>query len=91
MIRISYAFIGINEYVISLREISMNEEVIALLERLVLVNENVLDTLCDIKSELATINEELDWTKEHSHSKMHLDKLEEIESKLFEIEINLPA
>lgn len=69
----------------------MNEKVIALLERLVLVNENVLDTLCDIKSELATINEELDWTKEDSHSKMHLGKLEEIESKLFEIEINLPA
>jgi len=67
----------------------MNDvESIALLERLVQVNEEVMEALHDIKFEVSTIASELNWTKEHSHSKMHLNKLEEIESKLFDIELN---
>ncbi|WP_233010733.1 hypothetical protein [Rheinheimera faecalis] len=66
----------------------MNDTAIALLERLVFINENVLETLNDIKLELSAIKEELDWTKEHSHSKVQLDQLVEIQSILSEIECN---
>jgi len=67
----------------------MNEEAIALLERLVLVNENILDTLSDIKFQLATLNDEFDWTKDNSYSKTHLDKLEEIEARIYSVELNI--
>ena len=66
----------------------MNDEALELLSRLVSVNEEMLSTLEGIKDELSTLNDELNWTKEHSHSKMQLNKLEEIESRLFNIELN---
>jgi hypothetical protein len=49
-----------------------------------------LEALFDIKSDLAEVVEELDWSKELSHSKMHLDKLEEIDCKLFDLSLNMP-
>jgi hypothetical protein len=68
----------------------MNEETNQYLQQLVSLNEGILEALFEIKSDIVEIKEELNWTKEHSHSKMHLDKLEEIDSKLFDISINLP-
>ncbi|GAA0538817.1 hypothetical protein GCM10009098_02940 [Rheinheimera aquimaris] len=68
----------------------MNEEANQYLQQLVSLNENILEALLDIKSDLTEIREELNWTKEHSHSKMHLDKLEEIDSKLFDISLSMP-
>ena len=68
----------------------MNNEVNQYLQQLVSLNENILEALIDIKSDLGEIREELNWTSEHSHSKMHLDKLEEIDSKLFDISLSMP-
>lgn len=68
----------------------MNEETNQYLQKLVSLNESILETLFEIKTDLAEVKEELNWTKEHSHSKMHLDKLEEIDSKLFDISLNMP-
>lgn len=65
----------------------MSDDVVVLLERLVQINERVLEKLDEVKLELSAITNELDWEKEHSHSKVHLDKLKEIESKLFNFEI----
>ncbi|GAA0348172.1 hypothetical protein GCM10009092_10700 [Bowmanella denitrificans] len=67
----------------------MSNEQTALLERLVQVNEQILEKLFDIQNELSTITNELDWTKEHSHSKMQLEWLEEIDTKLYEISLSL--
>ncbi|MGS0698769.1 hypothetical protein [Shewanella sp. 30m-9] len=69
----------------------MNEETNQYLQQLVSLNEGILEALFEIKSDIAEIKEELNWTKEHSHSKMHLDKLEEMDSKLFDISLNLPG
>lgn len=68
----------------------MNEETNQYLERLVSLNESILEALFDIKYDLADVIEELDWSKELSHSKMHLDKLEEIDCKLFDLSLNMP-
>lgn len=68
----------------------MNEETNQYLQQLVSLNESILESLFEIKSDIAEVKEELNWTKEHSHSKMHLDKLEEIDAKLFSISIDLP-
>lgn len=68
----------------------MNEEAKEYLQQLVSLNESILNALFDIKSDLSEIRDELNWTKEHSHSKVHLDKLEEIDAKLFDISLSMP-
>jgi hypothetical protein len=66
----------------------MNDETTDLLERLIQVNKDMVETLYDIKSSLSIITNDLDIKKTGSYSRMHLIKLEEIESKLANIEIN---
>ncbi|KAB2825909.1 hypothetical protein [Aliivibrio finisterrensis] len=53
-----------------------------LLERLITVNEQILETVTDIKSEVQEINKELNWVEEHSYAKVIYDGLNAIESKL---------
>ncbi len=66
----------------------MNENIEALLENLVSINAEILSTLQDIKADIGTIKNELDYTREDTHSGVHLDKLDQIESALADIELN---
>lgn len=68
----------------------MNEETNQHLQMLVSLNERILEALFDVKSDLDEIKEELNWTKEHSHSNMQLERLQEIESTLVGISCNMP-
>ncbi|MFP8967373.1 hypothetical protein ACKC9G_12395 [Pokkaliibacter sp. CJK22405] len=69
----------------------MSEEVAALLESLISVNENILETMLDIKLSLESIHEEPDWSKDLSSSKMHLEKLDSIESILQDVALNIAS
>ncbi|WP_305811426.1 hypothetical protein [Photobacterium leiognathi] len=57
-----------------------------LLEKLISVNEQILETVIDIKSEVQNINKELNWVEEYSYAKMVYGSLKEIELKLFSID-----
>ena len=60
-----------------------------LLERLITVNEQILETVTDIKSEVQDINKELNWVEEHSYAKVIYDGLNAIESKLDTIDLGI--
>lgn len=60
-----------------------------LLERLITVNEQILETVTDIKSEVQEINKELNWVEEHSYAKVIYDGLNAIESKLDTIDLGI--
>ena len=60
-----------------------------LLERLITVNEQILETVIDIKSEVEDINKELNWVEEHSYAKVIYDGLNAIESKLDTIDLGI--
>ncbi|HIF9252477.1 TPA: hypothetical protein ACX6RB_003630 [Photobacterium damselae] len=60
----------------------MDNKIEALLEKLVETNENVLSVLYGILSEIETITSELDWSKDNTHSRAHLERLESIDINL---------
>ncbi len=64
------------------------ENLETLLERLIEVNEAILSEISEIKTGIEEIKDELNWVGEHSYAKMVYDGLNEIESKLSEIETN---
>ncbi|MEH0666018.1 hypothetical protein H4F18_06895 [Vibrio scophthalmi] len=57
-----------------------------LLEKLIAVNEQILETVLDIKTEVQDINKELNWVEEHSYAKVVYDSLNTIERKLDSID-----
>lgn len=64
------------------------ENLETLLERLIEVNESILNEMSEIKTGIEEIKDELNWVGDHSYAKMVYDGLNEIESKLSEIETN---
>lgn len=65
-----------------------NKEIQELLENILLVNERILDSLTDIRSDLFVIRNELSWVEEYSYAKTVYDQLNEISRKLDSIDIN---
>lgn len=66
-----------------------NENMEALLLRLIEVNEQVSEQLTDIKSDLGEIRSEMDWAKDLSFAKQINDTLNSIDSRLIDIDTNL--
>ncbi|MGA4532182.1 hypothetical protein ACPA1H_17740 [Ectopseudomonas chengduensis] len=67
------------------------ENIELLLEKLININEAILDKLDDVKYEVSTIKDELDWIKEHSYAKVVYDGIHEISSKLDTIEMGISS
>ena len=59
-----------------------NLDIELLLERLISVNERILEKLEDIGSDIDSIKNELNWIEEHSYAKIVYDGLNEISNKL---------
>lgn len=68
-----------------------NESIELLLERLININEAILDKLDDIKNEVTTIKDELDWSQDYSYAKIVNDGLNEITTKLEIIEMEVSS
>lgn len=63
-----------------------NQNIEILLERLISVNEQILEKLDDVKYELGAIKEEFNWVGNLTYGKMVNDSLSEITEKLINIE-----
>lgn len=59
-----------------------------LLSTLINVNENILESLNDIKYDINTIKEELNWVEDHSYAKKVCDSLHQIELNLIDISVS---
>ena len=59
-----------------------------LLERLITVNEEMLEKLNHINGNLIEVHTELNWVEKHSSARMIYDGLSEISSLLNNIDIN---
>lgn len=64
------------------------ENIELLLEKLVAINEEVSEKLDDIKYDLASIKDELNWVGEHTYAKVVYEGLNNIEMRLIGIESN---
>ena len=65
------------------------ENVELLLENLVSINSQILDELRDMKSDISSILEELNWAGEHTFAEKVTDGLTEIESSLDAIDTSI--
>ena len=65
------------------------ENIEILLENLISVNEKILDELCEIKSGISEITNELNWVGEHTYAKVVHDELNNISTKLESIDCTL--
>ena len=60
----------------------------SLIGELISVNEQILDRLDDIRSELSEVRMEVDWSEESSSAKQILERLDSIESNTFSTSLN---
>lgn len=60
----------------------------SLIGELISVNEQILDRLDDIRSELSEVRMEVDWSEESSSAKQILERLDSIESHTFSTSLN---
>ncbi len=61
----------------------MNTELIeALLSRLVEINENILESISEIKDEITEIKGELNWINDHSFASALLNRIDEASTKI---------
>jgi hypothetical protein len=65
-----------------------SEHIEMLLERLVTVNEAILDKLEDIKCDVGIIKEELNWVGENTYAQVVANRLHEIQLGIIGIESN---
>ena len=63
----------------------MNTELIeALLSRLVDVNENILESINDLRGDIKEIKDELNWINDHSFASTLLNRIDEASSNISE-------
>ncbi|MCF6202504.1 MAG: hypothetical protein L3J59_02375 [Methylococcaceae bacterium] len=65
------------------------ENLECLLEKIVLINENMLGVLGEIKNDMSDIKQELNWVGENTYAKVVYDGLNEITDKLSLVELGV--